>query len=54
MKQNNTTPAVANEPKLQLVYSSKHELAAVHLITPNGIISYASLGTVPKPKKQAS
>ncbi len=54
MKQNNSQTASATEPKLQLVYSSKHELAAVHLITPTGIISYASLGTVPKPKKQAS
>lgn len=39
---------------MQLVYSSKNELAAVHIITPEGIVSYASLGTVPKPKKQAS
>ena len=54
MKQNNSKPEAPVAPKLRLVYSSKNELAAVHLITPTGIISYASLGTVPKPKKQAS
>jgi hypothetical protein len=50
MKQNNVTPE-EKAPKLELVYSSKKELAAVHLITPTGIISYASLGTVPGKKK---
>lgn len=41
------------QPKLQIIYSAKHELAAVHLISAKGIISYASIGAVPKhkPKK---
>ena len=39
-------------PKLEVLYSSKKELAAVHLITPEGIISYASLGPEPGPSKQ--
>ncbi len=46
------TQPLADEAKLELVYSSKKELAAVHLITPNGIISYASLGPEPGPSKQ--
>ena len=54
MNQEQARPEEKAAPKLRLVYSSEHELAAVHLITPDGIISYASLGTVPKPKKQAS
>lgn len=40
------------EQKLEVVYSSKNELAAVHLITPEGIISYASLGPEPGPSMQ--
>lgn len=55
MKQRQEKPEMhphEKAPKLELVYSSKKELAAVHLITPNGIISYASLGPEPGPSKQ--
>jgi hypothetical protein len=40
------------EPKLEVVYSLKKELAAVHLISSHGIISYAILGAEPGPSKQ--
>jgi hypothetical protein len=52
MKQQPKETVQQQEPRLEVVYSSKKELAAVHLITPNGIISYASLGPEPGPSKQ--
>lgn len=52
MKQQQKKAARQQEPKLQVVYSPTKELAAVHLITPDGIFSYASLGPEPGPSKQ--
>lgn len=52
MKQQQQKAEAATEPRLEVVYSPKKELAAVHLITPTGIVSYASLGPEPGPSKQ--
>lgn len=52
MKQQQASDAQPQKPKLEVVYSLKKELAAVHLISPQGIISYASLGPEPGPSKQ--
>jgi hypothetical protein len=52
MKQQQASDDQPQKPKLQVVYSLKNELAAVHLISPDGIISYASIGPEPGPSKQ--
>lgn len=52
MKQQPKERVQQQEPRLEVLYSAKKELAAVHLITPTGIISYASLGPEPGPSKQ--